>query len=644
MREEAYREDEDGTNSGTLTIDNREEDQCLPPISSASSISKQTKKVARVNLPIQEDDMSDCPSGLFSDIGEGVQQVTSARSKCASVFQGTASVSSMANMVPWWMKQRPRRKDAQNSMGLPSRDSLRLSIDSEHIRGAKVSNIMERGGHHFKAGVQDFGPTELFNLSQRVLYINDFISHSWRDGRWPKFLALCLLYNAQVGFLASLVYSFGACALERNALLPTLFGSFRLRIAGKYYTLTEGSWAILGAPVVFVFVTYHWQNMRELIGKLPRIAFLDRLCIHQTDEELKVNGILSIGGILQHSQRMVVLWSPDYFFRLWCMFEVAVWCHLGRFNELVFLPLSKSAVVPAVAIWAYMVHIMAKVQQSQRTDFSVQDMLRGGHGQMLFTWGTMFVFSCIVVVFVAALALGHILRRTMRSLLSLKAQLEDVSVLEAECFCCSVKHVHPDTKVRMPCDRALVMNTIKELFPGADPASEFDSKLRTDFARRIVASVGGPDAMPFRWCLLMLMSSVWRICDVGVADVPYSIMIRLILAHFIGFLESILATKLMLYLSCRFARQLESPLLDVLASFAVTSVVFLFLVLLAGKTMKIQQLELLWPLVVNVVVGIVIILGVFWCDFPQVVVEGRESIRRGGSLLLGDKFAAVVPT
>ncbi|CAE7457556.1 FRQ1, partial [Symbiodinium pilosum] len=50
------------------------------------------------------------------------------------------------------------------------------------------------------------------------------------------------------------------------------------------------------------------------------VAFVDMLSIDQTDPEQKELGIYSIGGFLKMSDRLHVLWSPDYLTRLWCVF------------------------------------------------------------------------------------------------------------------------------------------------------------------------------------------------------------------------------------------------------------------------------------------------------------------------------------
>jgi hypothetical protein len=59
-----------------------------------------------------------------------------------------------------------------------------------------------------------------------------------------------------------------------------------------------------------------------------RNCFLDKMCIDQRTSESRARGIDQVGRFLYNSEELLILWSPDYFSRLWCCFEMAVYLHL----------------------------------------------------------------------------------------------------------------------------------------------------------------------------------------------------------------------------------------------------------------------------------------------------------------------------
>lgn len=82
-----------------------------------------------------------------------------------------------------------------------------------------------------------------------------------------------------------------------------------------------------------------WQRFRSLLFT-PQFAFLDKLCIAQSPElaDLKAKGILGLAAFMKHSKRLVVLWSPRYFQRLWCSYEIATFLADDRQKPLVVMP------------------------------------------------------------------------------------------------------------------------------------------------------------------------------------------------------------------------------------------------------------------------------------------------------------------
>lgn len=60
-----------------------------------------------------------------------------------------------------------------------------------------------------------------------------------------------------------------------------------------------------------------WQRIRSLFPG-HQMVFLDKLCINQMDSEKKQQGILGLGAFVLRSKKLLVLWSPRYFNRMWC--------------------------------------------------------------------------------------------------------------------------------------------------------------------------------------------------------------------------------------------------------------------------------------------------------------------------------------
>ena len=85
------------------------------------------------------------------------------------------------------------------------------------------------------------------------------------------------------------------------------------------------------------FTTYSSLNSTELEACLVEnplsISFVRNKYINHVENFLKAKkseGILGLAGFLNCSERFVILWSPRYFTRLWCTYEVATWLYLGK--------------------------------------------------------------------------------------------------------------------------------------------------------------------------------------------------------------------------------------------------------------------------------------------------------------------------
>ena len=114
------------------------------------------------------------------------------------------------------------------------------------------------------------------------------------------------------------------------------------------------------SAAVFVFQTY---------------AFLDYVCISQTDIDLKMLGIANFAGFLRLSKELVVLWDEKYFTRFWCVYELASYMTLNPTGRVRF-----SFAYAALLRFGYrpclLLHVRVVLQLSLAIYARCMDMLR----------------------------------------------------------------------------------------------------------------------------------------------------------------------------------------------------------------------------------------------------------------------------
>merc|ERR1712007_392590 len=52
-------------------------------------------------------------------------------------------------------------------------------------------------------------------------------------------------------------------------------------------------------------------------------TFLDKTCIHQTNQVLKRQGIRHLADFLENSNRLLVVYTDEYLKRVWTVYELA---------------------------------------------------------------------------------------------------------------------------------------------------------------------------------------------------------------------------------------------------------------------------------------------------------------------------------
>eukprot|EP00929_Paragymnodinium_shiwhaense_P072985 TRINITY_DN37061_c0_g1_i1.p1 TRINITY_DN37061_c0_g1~~TRINITY_DN37061_c0_g1_i1.p1 ORF type:complete len:533 (-),score=21.01 TRINITY_DN37061_c0_g1_i1:239-1612(-) len=225
------------------------------------------------------------------------------------------------------------------------------------------------------------------------------------------------------------------------------------------------------------------------VCRMRDFVFLDKLCIHQTDDDLKAAGIKGLAGFLRASKRLVLLWTPRYFSRLWCTYELVAWCHLHGLDSsrIRFLPVAWS-VVHCLMVFATSLYLPLHVPVKQLgLDINVVRL------------------TCFVLL----LPLIYKISGLIRELILVENQIRRFAIRDSECFCCTHKHRHPETGQPMSCDRELVYATLLQWHLGDDENIRasyveahggkvdesldcFDRTVRQDMARVVSQSLNSP--------------------------------------------------------------------------------------------------------------------------------------------------------
>ncbi|CAE8605754.1 unnamed protein product [Polarella glacialis] len=202
--------------------------------------------------------------------------------------------------------------------------SLRHPGSRLHQRGVSLATVMDFGGKHFRSNA---APKDHDALSFPTDKYDVFLSHSWRTSRWVKYAALLYYTSLVPALCAGLAAGILAFALQVHGALPPFGVSQDSTLVSEYVGPSSLWCLVMGGSTCFAILVM-WARLCDLAESTIRSTqasyFLDCLCINQNDAGLKQAGIDSIGAYLRNSDSMLVLWSPEYFTRLWCCFELAV--------------------------------------------------------------------------------------------------------------------------------------------------------------------------------------------------------------------------------------------------------------------------------------------------------------------------------
>ncbi|CAE7767980.1 unnamed protein product, partial [Symbiodinium necroappetens] len=270
-----------------------------------------------------------------------------------------------------------------------------------------------------------------FSLSKVTQDYDEFLSHSWQVAVWKKVLLLLVIKNG----LASVVVG--------TDFLPGF-----PKLGEKW-----SCWCSSVGLILAVFTLAFWRPRGSI--------FVDRVCINQFDPRMRAEGIVNIGAVLSVSKSLLVLFDDSYADRLWCLFEMAAFLKAH----------------PAAAEKPYILQVKPILLGFIACTTCLAAFV-GGFFAVFNPFYDLFRFWGVLLAFGAAegMFLVHASRKYYRSLEAIESQLQDFRLRHAECWCCSVNHIHPASGMPIEvCDREIVSQCVTSWF-GSE--QEFDESVR----------------------------------------------------------------------------------------------------------------------------------------------------------------------
>jgi len=326
---------------------------------------------------------------------------------------------------------------------------LTTELEATLLRGVPLHLCLSRWAKHWDLSNIESARDADLALSRETQRFDAFLSHDWGTSRWLKLLAMLMVFNSRAAAISTTLVS---------VLSPVL--------ASFVFGIEDSAGPMLLSFGTFWMVLCFWQRIRQCF-RTPVIVFMDKLCIAQKDAHLKERGILGLASFLNHSECLTMLWSPRYFSRLWCTFEVAVFLRSQQKKHIRIMPVS-------FALLVFLISFVAHVGAFTYYFFSIREdvwkWLVGSTGMVDDWWmrATVLSSSFLPIAAVLGPTILYIGIGLMKDIDCLRIQLSCFSIQECKCYCCSINHQDPTTGLRVPCDREVIFTTLQEWYGNTD--------------------------------------------------------------------------------------------------------------------------------------------------------------------------------
>mmetsp|Transcript_26922 Transcript_26922/g.63180 ORF Transcript_26922/g.63180 Transcript_26922/m.63180 type:complete len:529 (+) Transcript_26922:36-1622(+) len=360
--------------------------------------------------------------------------------------------------------------------------SRMTAIRPEIQRSTRAAFVLWGLGHILRDG--GTSGKSFYHLSRVAEALDEFWSHSWQEHAWRKIAALVVLKNgpaaAVLGTLAALI----AAALKSADFLP---GYVKPSIdhVGHHHFYEFSFWALAAGVLAACLTLVFWRSQYSV--------FLDKVCINQVDDQLKAEGILSIGGFLRSSKSLLVLWDPTYVQRLWCVFEYAAFVKSHEDQNNMLLKIRPTFLGPCTLAIAFSSMVVMITELVIHTFFDYHGLLAfAGVGVVGFFFGT------------AAF------QNYYGSVRQLQVELANFKLDETKCTCCEMGH---EEEEELQCDRQVVMECVHRWFGSVE---NFEKVVCTTVFDGLTSQLG-QYSFPYRWLLGATTPILWAQLDMVAA-------------------------------------------------------------------------------------------------------------------------------
>mmetsp|Transcript_35253 Transcript_35253/g.64464 ORF Transcript_35253/g.64464 Transcript_35253/m.64464 type:complete len:480 (-) Transcript_35253:65-1504(-) len=360
-----------------------------------------------------------------------------------------------------------------SSDGKSASSSVRC-VDSKHVLKGLAKVFAENSKPATESEAE-----ALYGLSQETDTVDHFISHSWSAGRYKKWAAISDYYYRSTAVVCANSVAL-ALAFVGYQLRGCMDGPMMFSDAFLVWTCVPGA-VILGSVALGHIFLPHFGSS----------VFLDRLCIHQWDDDLKQLGVRSLGDVLLKSKKMMVLWSEDYMERLWCIFEIATFSAHKEPADMVFIPLWMTPFLYTVLFGAMLMLFLASLMQELGVMAPVfipfLDVFNIKHGRN-------FAVRFILGHGIPSLPVCYFIRRAVRQKTSM---LQWVATFRLD-----------DTKLTVEHDRAFIYDHINRLFGSKE---HFEQFVRNDVLRSLHKVIGEAWVVPYAWGMFAFQPYLWYV-------------------------------------------------------------------------------------------------------------------------------------